>query len=151
MTDIFAVDTNIIVAGLLSWHEHHAAARSSLNNILSSSALLVVPSPALIEAYAVITRLPAPHRLSSQDAHEVLYGTFYSAARIVALDESEIWGLLGSLDSLQVTGGRSYDAHIVACAIKGRADCLLTFNTRDFEPLARNQIEIRNPLRIKHE
>lgn len=41
---------------------------------------------ALAEAYAVLTRLPAPHRLAPADALAVLEGSFLEVARVVALD-----------------------------------------------------------------
>ncbi len=142
----YAVDTSVILAGLLSWHEHHSVARMCLEDALSSSEQLVVPAPALVEAYAVMTRLPAPHRLRPRDAYSLLFQSFCDSANVVTLSKREVWQLLGSSAEEGVAGGRIYDAHVLACAIKGRARHVVTFNVRDFGPLAKDLIEVRDPL-----
>lgn len=129
-----AFDTNVVVAGLLSWHEHHAAARPVLAEALASNAV-VLPAPALIEAWAVMTRLPAPWRVSGADAHLLLERTFEGRSRVVALDGDQVWGLLDDVRRQGVAGGSTYDAQILACARLGGASRLVTFNRRHFERL----------------
>ena len=63
-----AVDSSVLVAALLGWHEHHVAAFRVLDAVLAADDDLVLPVHALIETYAVLTRLPAPHRLSPKAA-----------------------------------------------------------------------------------
>ena len=75
MAACFAADTSVIVASLLTWHEHHAPSRRALETAMDD-APLVIPVPALVESYAVLTRLPAPHRLSPRDAHVLLRENF---------------------------------------------------------------------------
>ncbi len=40
---------------------------------------MLLPAPALVEAYAVLTRLPPPHRLSVPDALALLEANFIRA------------------------------------------------------------------------
>jgi predicted nucleic acid-binding protein len=138
-----AIDTSVIVAGLLGWHEDHEPARKALERSLAAERL-VLPAPTLIEAYAVMTRLPSPHRLSPADAAALLRDTFAGVAT-VALDGDEVWQLIENLETSQVAGGRSYDGHILACARKAGAHKLLTLNERDFLALADHGIEIVRP------
>src|SRR5687767_1526011 len=56
----FSLDTSCIVAAVCTWHEHHDAAVKEIGRRLEDGESLAVPAPALIEAYAVLTRLPAP-------------------------------------------------------------------------------------------
>jgi hypothetical protein len=91
-------------------------------------------APALVEAYAVLTRLPAPHRLSSADAWALIQGNFVKHAKVVGLPGLACVRLLARLVEASVSGGRSYDAIIGECARIGRADTLLTFNVRHFDP-----------------
>jgi predicted nucleic acid-binding protein len=135
-----AADTSVIIAALLSWHERHDSARTALDRMLEENGL-VLPAPVLLEAYSVMTRLPAPHRLSPSDAFELLRSTFGSVS-IVTLDEDEIWPLLERTATDGVAGGRTYDAHIMACARKAKAGRLLTLNPRDFDPLEVREIEV---------
>ena len=138
-----AVDTSVVVAALLGWHDDHEAAHKALDRGLTADRL-VLPAPALLEAYAVMTRLPAPHRLSPTDASALLCETFAGVAT-VALDGGEYWQLIDQLEATQIAGGRSYDGHILATARKAGARKLLTLNERDFLALGKRDIEIVRP------
>jgi predicted nucleic acid-binding protein len=138
-----AVDTSVVIAALLGWHEDHGVARKAMDRSLVAERL-VLPAPTLIEAYAVMTRLPSPHRLSANDAAALLRETF-AGVETVALDGDEVWRLVEDLETNQIAGGRSYDGHILACAHKAGASRLLTFNDRDFLALGDPKIEIVRP------
>lgn len=64
---------------------------------------------------------------------------------LIALDAGSYRRLLQSAPSQQVAGGRTYDAVIVACALAGGADTLLTFNEAHFRSLAGGTIHIAVP------
>ena len=142
---VTAVDTNIIVAGLLSWHEHHQIASAQLIALLENESEVVVPLPVLVEAYSVMTRLPPPHRLGSKDAIEILESSLRHRVTLVGLDGDEGWNLLQDISQRSITGGTTYDGLILACARKGGARRLLTFNRPHFERLATEEIEIVVP------
>ncbi len=141
---LHAFDTSVIVAAVLGWHEQHSAALRSLQRAFDH-ARVVVPGPALIESYSVMTRLPAPHRLSPADALAVLDETFHAGATLAPLTATELWRLVRTLPPAQVAGGRTYDAQILACADKAHATVLWTLNERDFLALEHPTIEIRRP------
>ena len=143
---ITALDSSIILAGLLAWHEaHDRAFRSLVHARVVEGAALVVPAPALVETYAVMTRLPAPHRLSPIDAIELLSGSFEGHSMVVSLAGSETWHFLRDSAEHEITGGRSYDALILRCARKARATTLLTLDRRDFSRLDPGDIRIVVP------
>ena len=139
-----AVDSSVLVAALASWHESHTEAFRTLESALAEGPALVVPADALTEAYAVLTRLPAPHRLSPQVALELLRESF-RGAQVVAVAPGETWGFLEKCAAGQVAGGAVYDARIVAAAVKGHADRILTFNARHFERLAPPGLDVVVP------
>jgi len=62
---VFAVDTSCMVAAVCTWHEHHAAAAGEIERRLGRGERMAIPAPALVEAYAVLTRLPARLRDNS--------------------------------------------------------------------------------------
>ncbi|MBW1879677.1 MAG: PIN domain-containing protein [Deltaproteobacteria bacterium] len=130
-----AFDTSVIVAALLSWHERHQDARPLLQRALQSGEPVIVPLPALFEAYSVMTRLPPPWRLSVHDAHALLERTFRARAIVPSLDGNQAWSLLDDATRDRVSGGAIYDAHIAACARLAGADRLATLNPRHFERL----------------
>jgi predicted nucleic acid-binding protein len=142
---IFFVDTSCIVAAVCSWHQHHAQAVAEIERRLRGKERLATAAHALAEAYAVLTRLPAPHRLAPEDALALLEGNFIDGARVVALDAEGYRALLKSVAREGVSGGRTYDAVIAQCAVRARAGALLTFNAAHFGSLAAAQVRVVVP------
>jgi predicted nucleic acid-binding protein len=141
---VVALDTNVVVAALLVWHEHHERAFRALDQLLERKRRLILPLPVLLEAYSVMTRLPARHRLDATDALALLESSFAETCDLISLDAEEGWDLLRWLCDSSVHGGRAYDGQILACARKGGATEILTFNGRDFAALD-GGIEVREP------
>lgn len=131
---MIAVDSSVLIAGLLSWHELHQRAFNALEKAIARRRLLV-PLAALVESYSVMTRLPSPHRLRPEIAHQLLRDSF-GDARVVALSPRKAWTFLGKCAASATAGGRVYDAVIASAALEARASELLTFNPRDFESFA---------------
>jgi predicted nucleic acid-binding protein len=131
----FLPDTSVMIAAVCSWHQHHEAARAEIEMRLGRGDLLVAGAPALVEAYAVLTRLPAPHRLPPDAAHKLLQINFASG-EVVALDAEGYRQLLALAPTDEIVGGQTYDAVIAACARAARVETLLTFNYRHFQRLA---------------
>lgn len=123
-----------MVAAVCRWHEHHAAAVTEINRRFDDGAKLVVAAPALVECYAVLTRLPAPHRLSPGDAWALIESNFIKPATVVALTGRVYVTLLRRIAKEAIAGGRTYDAIIAECAYRARAEALLTLNPRHFDP-----------------
>lgn len=142
---VTALDTSVLVAGLLSWHKHHEAASAALSDLLESQAAVVLPVHSLVEAYAVMTRLPPPNRLSAKEAFEILQRTLRSRFTLVGLEGDETWGLIGDLSRRPIMGGTTYDALILACARKGGARRILTFNRAHFERIVTDDFEVVVP------
>lgn len=141
----FVLDTSCLVAAVCGWHEHHGPAAAELNRRLASKEPMIVAAPAVVEAYAVLTRLPPPHRLSAVDALAVLDANFLRGGRLVALDAASYRNLLREAPRAGISGGVTYDAVIARCAIKSRASTLLTFNERHFRSLVPPGIDVVVP------
>ena len=106
---------------------------------------MVVAAPALVEAYAVLTRLPPPHRLAPDVALRLIDANFVRGVTAVALDASDYRTLLRSASDEGVSGGRTYDAVIARCAHLARARTLLTFNVTHFERFAAPELAVVVP------
>lgn len=139
----FLPDTSCLVAALCSWHEHHGATCADLARRARRGEELVLAAPALIEAYAVLTRLPPPHRLKARDALAALEGSF-GTARVVAMAGARAWPFLKALPGAGIAGGSTYDALVAACAREAEADLILTWNRNHFERVAVG-VEIASP------
>ncbi len=141
----FLLDTSCMVATVCGWHEHHHRAEQEIERRLGQGETLLVAAPALVEAYAVLTRLPSPHRLSPADALALLEANFMRPARLVALDGKSYRSLLRRAPHEGIAGGQAYDAVIAACALKASGVTLLTFNPGHFSPFARRGLQVVVP------
>ena len=70
MAAVYALDTSCMIAAVCGWHEQHRSAAAEIERRFDGGEHLSVAAHALSEAYAVLTRLPAPHRLAPTDAWE---------------------------------------------------------------------------------
>lgn len=113
-------------------------AANEIESRLAGRAKMIVAAPSLVEAYAVLTRLPPPHRLSPQTALALLENNFLKLATVVALNAKSYAALLLRAPKNNVVGGRAYDAVIGACAEQGKASTVLTFNATDFTALGQD-------------
>jgi predicted nucleic acid-binding protein len=94
----------------------------------------------------VLTRLPPPHRLSPADSGTLLETNFMNqGVEMIALEADTYRRLLQAAPERGVAGGSIYDAVIVACGLAASVDVVLTFNERQFRPLAFQRIEIVVP------
>ncbi len=106
---------------------------------------MAIAAHALVETYAVLTRLPPPHRLLPRDAHALILANFLTGQTIITLDAEDIRGLLDRLATEGIAGGQTYDGVIAVSARRARADVLLTFNEADFEVFAAKDLTIAVP------
>ena len=134
-----------MIAAVCTWHEHHAAAAGEIERRLGRGERMAIPAPALVEAYAVLTRLPAPHRLAPADAWALVKANFVERRQVVALTSRIYAGVLHDLVQHGLGGGRASDAVIAACARHARADVLLTFNTQHFDPSPKGVLVVQPP------
>ena len=127
-----------MIAAVCSWHEHHELAANEIGRRLARREKMVVAAPALVEAYAVLTRLPPPHRISPEAALTLLDNNFVKSVTVIALTAKAYEALLRLAPEKGVAGGRTYDAVIGTCAERGKASTVLTFNAGDFAALGKD-------------
>src|SRR5512136_2997847 len=113
-------DSSCLVAAVCEWHERHPSTAEELNRRLARGERLLLAAPAVVEAYAVLTRLPPPHRLSARDARDLLEASFLRQGTLVTLDAGAYRAQLHDWPDRRVVGGQAYDAVILACAVKAR-------------------------------
>lgn len=115
-------DTSVIVASFASWHEHHDVAFTAVGRIDG------VIAHCLIETYSVLTRMPAPHRMSAPLVSRYLESTFGKLA-VFGLTPEEQRELVKTCAAQGLSGGAVYDAMIAASCVRTGAK-LLTLDGR---------------------
>jgi predicted nucleic acid-binding protein len=139
-----ALDTSLVVAALLSWHEQHREAARLLSQILDEGRV-ILPTRVLIESYSVLTRLPAPHRLAPHDAFSLLTENLRAEVELAELPVADRWQRLQALAEDDVVGGAVYDAEIVQAAIEVGAGGIATLNLSDFRRLSPADFAVVGP------
>lgn len=121
MKPLHAVDSSVIIAAFASWHEAHAAALDALD------LQPVLVAHCALEAYSVLTRLPAPHRADAALVVAFLSETFRGPA--IALPAKRSARLPAELAAVGISGGATYDG-LVAMTAAARGALLLTLDAR---------------------
>lgn len=141
---LIATDSSVIIAALVAWHERHAACAAALEGALARKAL-VIPVPALIESYAILTKLPAQHRLAHADAFHLLRSSF-STAKTAAPKPRETWSMLRRFSVAPTGGNDVYDAAMMEVVVDSGAKTLLTLRRRELERLGVTGVELVEPV-----
>ena len=144
MAVLIAADASVLVASVVAWHERHREAADAIEGALARKAL-VIPAPALHDAYATLTKLPAQHRLVHADAFHLLRSSF-ATARVAGPRTRDMWSALRRWSVAPLGGNDTYDALIVEIARDAGAKSLLTFRRAELERLAIAGIEIVEPV-----
>lgn len=141
----FLPDSSCIIAAVSSWHGDHATAVAEIERRLGRRESMVLAAHALMEAYAVLTRMPSPYRLSGPDALTLLEVNFVRGRRLVALGPSSHLDVVRRAARDVVVGGRVYDALIGECAVSARVKTILTFNEDHFVSFRDRGLEVVVP------
>jgi predicted nucleic acid-binding protein len=115
---MIAADTSVLVPALLASHEFHEACYESAG--LVDAAI----GHALVETYAVLTRLPQPYTVPPAQANAALRS--YSS-EVLVISGDELADTIDRFVTARISGRASYDALIAATAQRHGASLL----TRD--------------------
>lgn len=129
------LDTNVLVAACVAEHEHHARALPLMGSVHRGKAEGFVSAHSLLEAYAVLTRLPRTPRISPHQAAALVKENVVNHFTVVALTAREYSELSARLGQNGIIGGQAYDVLHLECAKKSGAERIYTFNARHFTEL----------------
>ena len=127
-------DTSVVVPALAGWHENHEVAASALDDVAA------LPAHVLIEAYAVLTRLPGGLAVAPEGAAAVLASRF--GEEPLQLAGTARRTLLTTLSAAGIGGGASYDG-LVALEAAAHGQVLLTRDARAQDTYRRLGIAFR--------
>jgi predicted nucleic acid-binding protein len=140
----YLLDTSCLVAAVCAWHRHHDSTRREIERREAAGEKLVLAAHSLAEAYSVLTRLPEPHRLRSDDALALIEAN-WGETRLVALAATDYRATLRRCRDAGIGGGAVYDALIAACARKARVATLVTWDLEGFERFLEDEPAVRAP------
>jgi len=117
-----------LIAALSSWHEQHDRAARALASVDA------LPAHVIVEAYAVLTRLPSGLAVAASEAANVLSRRFDGSP--LRLGDAAHGAILETLAAAGVRGGATYDG-LVALEAKANGRTLLTLDERAQETYGR--------------
>lgn len=129
---IFVPDSSCLVASLCGWHADHGRARRELDRRLDGGEELILAASTLLESFSVMTRLPAPRRLSPARAQQLLEQNYASRFNVLSLPGTDYRALLQEAVKCQAAGGSVYDLLVTLCARQAGASAIVTFNANHF-------------------
>lgn len=101
----FLCGTSCLAAAVCGSHEHHTRTVAELEERARKGGELATASLSSVETYAVLTRLPSPHRLTPATATTLLMANWRSAEAI-HLTAEKTWRAFGKASRLGATGGQ---------------------------------------------
>ena len=122
-------DTSVLVASFWRSHREHEASlkRVAAANKKKSSCALHT----LAEVYATMTALPVKDVIPPDQAL-LFVGEVRDRFTVVALDEDEYYETIRQAAERGFASGRIYDALLLRCAAKVKAEVIYTWNVKHF-------------------
>lgn len=130
-----AFDTSVIVPALVLAHPNHATAQSWLKAASAGRVDGIMAWHALMESYAVLTRLPVAPPVSPAAACKALE-VLRRTLRPVAATRGIYDAAMRLAVEVEARSGAIFDALHLATAEHERCDAVLTYDASDFERLA---------------
>lgn len=130
-----AFDSSVIIAGTHAMHPHHRRAMVWIDAAVDQRLEGMITWHALAEIWSVLTRLPAPARLSPEQALRIVrrvQGVF----ELLPFEPSAYNEALERCTNRDLFSGVVFDALHLVAAEHARADAIVTFNGADFMRLA---------------
>ena len=130
-------DSSVLVAAFYGAHVHHEASLAAIQTASKKTAFCAAHT--LAEVYSVMTRLPVRPRISP-DQGLLFIESIRERFSVVALSEKEVYEVIAAAVKRKIGGGKIYDAMILRCAAKSKAEAIYTWNLDDFRLLAEAEL-----------
>ena len=125
-------DTSVLVAAFWSGHPDHAASLKRVSAAKPNSSYCALHT--LAEVYATMTALPVKDVIPP-DQVLLFVEEVRNRFTTVSLDVDEYYGIIVQASERGFTSGRIYDALLLRCAAKIKADVIYTWNIRHFRAI----------------
>jgi len=133
-------DTTVLVAASVQDHPHHAQALPAVRRAQHQQDKGFISVHSIAEVYATLTRLPVTPRIHPVEAQRILVEDVLPYFEAVLIDLSDYVNALSNIATNGWIGAKIYDALLLSCAAKCKADRIYTFNLGDFRALASSEM-----------
>jgi predicted nucleic acid-binding protein len=126
-------DTSVLVAAFWGGHPNHHASVKRFGSAGRKQSACGIHS--LAEVYAVMTALPVRPLIPPEQA-ALFVREVRDRLTPIALDEKEYFAAIEKAAARGFLSGRVYDALLLGCAAKAKAQTIYTWNVKHFRDLA---------------
>jgi predicted nucleic acid-binding protein len=134
------LDTSVLVAAVVQKHEHHSRAYAILDRVQSGKDEGFISAHSLAEMYAVLTKLPPPYRHTPEQALLSIEENVVNHFKLTGLTGSDYTVLVREAALGGIQGGTIYDAVLLKCGAKAKAEHVFTLNLKHFQTIAPKNI-----------
>lgn len=134
-------DTSVLVASSSSSHPHFAQAAAAVGRVVSGKDKGIVSQHSIAELYSALTLMPVIPRIHPLEAARLIRDNILKQFETVALDKDDYLEALKIVSESGWPRGKIYDALLLCCAGKTRAQRIYTFNLKDFRLLAPDRMQ----------
>jgi predicted nucleic acid-binding protein len=127
------LDTSVLIAASDAEHLNHRPSAALL--AAATTQTTACGAHTLAEVYAVLSRLPGGKRQRPEFAG-LLVEQIVERMAVVTLTAQEYASTIRNAAQLFLAGGIVFDALLLTCARKFKADCIYTWNVRHFRMVA---------------
>ena len=126
-------DTSVLVAAFWGGHAQHTASLDLLADANKKHSACGMHS--LAEVYAVMSAIPVAPVIPPEQVM-LFVNEVRQRLALISLDEEEYLGAIQGCVDRNLTGGRVYDALLLGCAGKSKAQTIYTWNLKHFQMIA---------------
>ena len=126
-------DTSVLIGAFWRGHPHHQASLKRLSAANKRKSACAMHT--LAEVYATMTALPVKDVIPPDQAL-LFVQEVRDRLTVVTLTEEEYYTTIEQAAALQFISGRIYDALLLRCAAKVKAETIYTWNLKHFRAIS---------------
>jgi predicted nucleic acid-binding protein len=126
-------DSSVLVAAFWGGHVHHQPSIELLASASKKDSACGIHT--LAEVFAVMTALRVKPLIPPEQGL-LFVGEIRQRLALVSLGSEEYFAIIQNAAERGITGGRVYDALLLGCAAKSKAQIIYTWNLKHFQLLA---------------
>jgi predicted nucleic acid-binding protein len=126
-------DTSVLIGAFWRGHPHHEASLKLVSAANKRKSACAVHT--LAEVYATMTALPVKDVIPPDQAL-LFVQEVRDRFTLVTLTEDEYHATIEEAAALRLTSGRIYDALLLRCATKVKAEAIYTWNLKHFRSIS---------------
>jgi predicted nucleic acid-binding protein len=126
-------DTSVLIGAFWRGHPHHQASLKLLSAANKRKSACAMHT--LAEVYATMTALPVKDVIPPDQAL-LFVQEVRDRLTVVTLTEEEYYATIEQAAALHFTSGRIYDAFLLRCAAKVKAETVYTWNLKHFRAIS---------------